>query len=418
MSSCCYVTYCGMIKIGCQSNTPGGMMRHICSRCKLTSPDGNLWCQEVDCPAGTLPLLFHYGDYLGNLKIVELMRVLRTATLYRAERGSGKELETFILKIAHPSPQSEAYLHEEARILREMTVKDKINGFIPVWHPHGAVNAEDAHGEVVFRDQLRHYMLMEYVEGEFLADTLLDNPQPWHRYAAWFTISLCKAVIAVQKSAQALHLNLNPDVIMVRRNKAGVPQPVLLDMGLLKKPHHLPASEAQQMQHFLLPAYTPPEMIVGGELSARIDVYGIGLLLHEMLAGQPAYPYTLRQTEDIFTDIRLVSPVLERPDLPGGLGEINGHNGSENGRNRRHKEALLDVVRRAVRQDHPKRYQDVTELLNALLAIYGEPEDKREINTAWLTQRLGAVIAVGAVVIFLLFVLMVFVTAIISPVVA
>ena len=84
-------------------------MRHICSHCRLTSPDGNLWCQEVDCPAGSLPLLFKYGDFLGNLKILELMRVLKTATIYKVERGIDKDHEVLILKVANPGAENEAY---------------------------------------------------------------------------------------------------------------------------------------------------------------------------------------------------------------------------------------------------------------------------------------------------------------------
>jgi len=41
--------------------------------------------------AATLPLLFRHGDYLGNLKILELKRLLRTSTIYKAKPGIRRE---------------------------------------------------------------------------------------------------------------------------------------------------------------------------------------------------------------------------------------------------------------------------------------------------------------------------------------
>ncbi len=55
-----------------------------CERCKRLTMDGNLWCQDRDCPAEQGYPVFAYGDYLGDLKITKLVTVWRTGALYES----------------------------------------------------------------------------------------------------------------------------------------------------------------------------------------------------------------------------------------------------------------------------------------------------------------------------------------------
>jgi len=41
-----------------------------------------------------------------------------------------------------------------------------------------AVNGQDAYGIVTSGEQTRYFFVMDFIEGEFLTDSLLDNPQP------------------------------------------------------------------------------------------------------------------------------------------------------------------------------------------------------------------------------------------------
>jgi serine/threonine protein kinase len=384
-------------------------MRNICSRCKLTSADGNLWCQELDCPAGALPLLLQYGDYLGNIKVLEQLRVLRSSALYRAERGIGKETEYFFLKVANLGEENERYLKREAEALRTLSAKRAHAEYdpLPVWVHHGAVNGTDAFGIINFSGHNRCFYLMQYEPGEFLADMLLDNPQPWHEHVGWSMIALADAVIAVERATGALHANLNPDVVYVRRNGAGVPLPLLLDMGLLLAPNKfIPASEVENVLRFLQPSYTPPELLGGDVLTGRVDTYGLGLLLFQMLAGRPAFAYTLRRTEDIFTDVRQVKPILTRDDLPTQ---------PAHGKRAADVQSLNEIVQRSVVHDHPKRYTDATEFRNALFVLYGQPDDRREVNADVLFSRIGLYVMVGMIAAFIVFIVVVLLSAVLRP---
>jgi hypothetical protein len=72
-------------------------MKRICPLCERISQDGNLWCQERDCPAETSPIIMGYGDFLGDIQVVRLLYVLRTAVIYQAQRGE----ERVLLKVAN-----------------------------------------------------------------------------------------------------------------------------------------------------------------------------------------------------------------------------------------------------------------------------------------------------------------------------
>lgn len=388
-------------------------MRHICSHCRQTSPDGNLWCQDVDCPAGSLPKLFNYGDYLGNIKILEVQRVLPTTAIYKAEREQNKEIEHLLLKVANPGEENVRYLKEEANVLRSLTPEKAKSpqGVFPRWKRHGAVNSQDAFGIATFREQTRYYYLMERVEGDFLSDVLLDNPQPWHEHIGWFMIALADAVGTIQRVTGALHLNLNPDVILVKRNYAGIPQPILLDLGLLQPIESMvPASETEKLRQHLQAAYTPRELVRGGnQLTPAVDVYELGLILFEMLAGHSAYPYALRRTEDVYSDIESTNPVVPRRlDLPG-LPRKNTSQMTDE------IDTLLGIVERSVRADHTKRYKNVAEFTNALGAIYGKiPQGKEPFSFSRFFRNAGQRIAIAAAVVFVVFVLVSLFTALVQ----
>ena len=86
-------------------------MKRICPLCERISQDGNLWCQEQHCPAETSPVIMGYGDFLGDIQVIRLLYVIRTAAIYQAQRGD----EQVLLKVAHNG--CEEQLKREAVLL-------------------------------------------------------------------------------------------------------------------------------------------------------------------------------------------------------------------------------------------------------------------------------------------------------------
>src|SRR5687768_9539902 len=163
-------------------------MKRVCAVCDRISEDGNLWCQELNCPAGSNSLVFSYGEFLGDIEIVRLVRVISTATIYEARRGD----EKILLKVAHDSCQEQ--LKREAIVLAQLAGEQ--HPMLPVLLPpyRNTALKQRPYGKTVFRDETKYYEVFQYVEGELLRDVLLKNPQPWYQHAAWITISIADAV--------------------------------------------------------------------------------------------------------------------------------------------------------------------------------------------------------------------------------
>ena len=363
-------------------------MKHVCTHCQQTSEDGNLWCQEIDCPAGKLPALLNYGDFLGDIQVVRLLRVLRAAAIYEARRGKTRCL----LKLAHVG--DEAYIEREARVL--LALQSRRNPFLPQLLPHGAQNTQDPFGQIVFRGQPRAYSLLAYSGGDFLADYLLQNPEPWHRHVGWIILGVASALsdlhaVRLEDGAGRLHLALTPDIVLVSGEN---PRPLLLDLGLVEKPGgRFSVSDQALLGRYLMPSYTPPELLRGGELTPAADVYGLGLLAYEMLTGGPAYPYRLRDRKDVREQV-LTSPLpaLGRADLKA----VKPPNDAD---------SLVDLVRQAVKHSPTERQSSPAVLYNWLLKVYGLPPQKvpwYRRESLWTATRVAAVSVLVGVILLVL----------------
>src|SRR5712664_3224449 len=163
-------------------------MKRVCTHCERLSTDGNLWCQNPDCPSGTLTVVFDYGDSLGDIEITSLLRVLRMSAIYEAKRGN----KPMLLKVAHNGCQEQLKL--EAMTLARLT-ESRQHPMLPVLLPayQYAEGKQRPYGKTVFQDETKYYVTYEYTEGEFLRDMLIRNPQPWYQHASWLTVSLADA---------------------------------------------------------------------------------------------------------------------------------------------------------------------------------------------------------------------------------
>jgi len=138
------------------------------------------------------------------------------------------------------------------------------------------------------------YLLMEYLEGETLAQRLLSGPLPLEQvlqYAIEITDALDKA-----HRKGITHRDLKPGNIML--TKSGTK---LLDFGLAKLAQRespvTPVSQfptlndAITVQGTILGTlqYMAPEQVEGKEVDARTDVFAFGAMVYEMTTGKKAF---------------------------------------------------------------------------------------------------------------------------------
>jgi serine/threonine protein kinase len=341
-------------------------MTRYCERCERLTPNGNLWCPEKDCPAEAGYPILDYGDFLGDLKITRLARAWRTAALYEALRG-----ETPVLvKVAHPGSDCADRLRRETHAFASIAPKDAkrkrgfIDGFFPK-PPRPAtlvplapypVPSKNPYGEITFRGESKVYAVYQHITGKLLSDVLLENPQLWHYEVAWIITTIADALhplVAKNKT----HLGLHPDMILLDVDADGHWRPVVLDLGFLVEGEEL--RSIYDWPRLCEPAYTAPDLLVPQVRAAGLvhDVYSLGLMIYEMLAGRPGFEPKLLPDERlrrIVTSLRTTLAV-DRPELEAA--------------------GVLKVVDKAIGATN--RYASVGELGQALKGIYGAPPPEK-----------------------------------------
>lgn len=282
-------------------------MKYVCTHCERVSPDGNLWCVEQVCLAEAKPLVFDTGDDIGDIEIVRRLGITRTAAIYEAKRGQAK----LLVKVAHNTPEAQEKLKYEARVLITLASKRQHPALPVLVAPYSMVDIKERpYGKVAFRGETKYYLVFEYVAGEFLSDMLKSQPQPWFNHAAWTTMQIADAV-AFMHDNSFMHLNINPSGVYVRLDIDNIPRPILLDIGY-------PPQLTPQAKEISGVGYASPELLQsGGQPLLSTDVYGLGMLFYEMLAGAPAYPSKSRNADNVRKDVIAgVAPKLSRIDLP------------------------------------------------------------------------------------------------------
>jgi serine/threonine-protein kinase len=130
------------------------------------------------------------------------------------------------------------------------------------------------------------YLSMEYVDGEDLASLLRRIGKLPQDKALEIARQLCSGLAAAHGKG-VIHRDLKPANIML--DSEGNVR--ITDFGI--------AGAAERIQDIRsgTPAYMSPEQVAGKEVTARSDIYALGIVLHELLTGQrpplrPAEPGT------------------------------------------------------------------------------------------------------------------------------
>lgn len=201
------------------------------------------------------------------------------------------------------------------------------------------------------------FMAFEFLEGPTLHEALRDGPLPPER-----ALRVAMQIAAGLEEAHRhgiVHRDLKPGNVMLVPDGEGGEIVKLVDFGIAR----LRTPDAEQAERELdqrltytgkltgTPNYMSPEQIRGESVDARADVYSLGLMLHEMLTGRPAF--TGR------TPITIVMAQLSDPPPP--LREAMGGRPVPPG--------LEDVVERAVRKDRAERYERASDLRRALEGV-------------------------------------------------
>ena len=225
-----------------------------------------------------------------------------------------------------------------------------------------------------------HYIATEFVEGESLRDRINRGPRKI-KEALDIAMQVAGALASAHE-AGIIHRDIKPENIMLRQDEFVK----VVDFGLAKLTSQLDAeSEASTIVNtdegivMGTAQYLSPEQARGLKVDARTDIWSLGCVLYEMVAGRS--PFTESTQGDVIVSI------LEREPPP--LARFSGQVPSE----------LQRIVSKSLAKDREKRYQSAKDLLIDLknLRDHLEFEAKLEysvqpaITSEARTDRLAAV---------------------------
>ena len=170
------------------------------------------------------------------------------------------------------------------------------------------------------------YLVMEYVEGETLADVLTKGPLPTDQVLRYGS-QIAQALSAAHAHG-IIHRDLKPSNIMITPSGAKV-----LDFGLAKRSEPavamadaptVAADAATGVGQILgTVAYMAPEQAEGRPVDARTDIFALGVVLYEMLSGrQPFRGDTTLSTLASILREEPQRPRQQRPEIPAALEQV------------------------------------------------------------------------------------------------
>jgi serine/threonine protein kinase len=155
----------------------------------------------------------------------------------------------------------------------------------------------------------RWLIKMEYVDGESLASRLRAGPLPIAE-----VLRIAREIadgLASAHRRQVIHRDLKPHNVMLER---GTKRVVLMDFGVARR---IDADGALD-EVAGTPGYMAPEQASRGRVDARTDVYALGCVIYQMLAGTLPFPAsTVAQAAN--RAVKIPDPVAVRPDTPAWL---------------------------------------------------------------------------------------------------
>ncbi len=163
------------------------------------------------------------------------------------------------------------------------------------------------------------FLVMEFVRGRDLRSLLMEGPQ-----TPDVAVRLLQAIAAPVEAAHRqgiLHRDLKPENILLPEEGVAVK---VVDFGIAKVLASSPEPEGQTVatltafgQPLGTPAYMAPEQLAGTEMTARTDVYALGVIGYELVTG--ALPFGRGSFFDVAMRQQRGAPAFDRSDIPPGL---------------------------------------------------------------------------------------------------
>ena len=208
-----------------------------------------------------------------RFRIVSLIARGGMGKVYKAEQAPlGRACA---IKVLNPNYNGDADPEFHRRFFREASITSRIT------HPNSVTIFDYGKTE----DEI-YYMAMEYLEGQTLHHALREVGTMHEDRAGRIAQQICRALREAH-TLDVIHRDLKPANIFLSKHGDDEDFVKVLDFGLVKYLSEKPEEQLTQTGLFMgSPKYMAPEQIQGGQVDARTDVYSLGIMMYEMLAGK------------------------------------------------------------------------------------------------------------------------------------
>ena len=337
------------------------------------------------------------GRRLGPYQIVEEIGAGGMGEVYRAVRADDAYRKEVAVKLVR-SGQDSGFILSRFKIERQILAN--------LDHPNiarlldGGTTQEGV-----------PYFVMELIEGEKINEYCDDHKLSTTERLALF-LEVCSAVQYAHRQL-VIHRDIKPGNLLVTAE--GVPK--LLDFGIAKILESNEAADQPEQTisliRLLTPKYASPEQVKGGPITTATDIYSLGVVLYELIAGSTPYDILTQTPHEISRAVCEAEPekpsaAVRRKQLPTGDGEGKQRDdstlaavreGSREKLSKRLSGDLDNIVLMALRKEPQRRYASVEQFAQDIRRhLEHLPVVARKVTTTYrvskfITRHKGGVAA-------------------------
>ncbi len=236
---------------------------------------------------------------------------------------SGQEFEGYkIIRQLHANHRSHIYLAQDIETSEKVALKipsmdlreDQayIKRFLlEEWIAQRITNTHVLKAAKKSRKRNFVYVVNEYIQGQTLAQWMIDNPKPDLESVRLIIEQIAKGLRAFHRK-EMLHQDLRPENILI--DQQGTVK--IIDFGSTRVAGVIEASPQQDHEQVLgTLQYAAPEYFIGEPPSRRSDFYSLGVIAYQMMTGKLPYgPQVSRiKTKAHLRKLRYTSAQISRP---------------------------------------------------------------------------------------------------------